>query len=488
MKPYLLATALFFQLCHPLFAEEKAPELTNVPVSNVLDQSAVQTEEDKLVTELFSYEDFLYTGSRKTELGDQVRLVSRFRYQLTEEAWTSLGFSTNPDSDRFDNKTSDFEFRTGYVYGNLVGQADFSFNTNDPDGGISFGFDLDSENTFLRYKLGQSNYQLTFFPFNFDGAVGVIYDTSDVTRIYYIQGTPTALPIDPTASATNPLQVAQKTIPGFVLRYNNVKTRDNVDSFYFGIGAASYEYPNQPGFNILQTSTSQDWSRKEALGYKFGGLLRRPYSFNSLQFVSQTNSNETGTLLESAASFYSLTRFSPIMMELEITASEGGENPWRIDRNGNFGDPDLFTSTLATNRVYADRAGNLQDWTGQWGFAQSLKVGLAGQSYRPYLSYRYLDENFVYQSRISAHNLRTNDLSQSHGGLNAIGVGAFMYSGNFIINPRFEYLKASNDVFTKASEISQFPQSQTRTDNDFSFFINVSYFFDVRTGPRTFRL
>ncbi len=475
----------------PFFAysAEQAPELTNVPISNVLEQSPVKTEKEKVMVELFSFEDFLYTGSRKTELGDQLQLVSRFRYQITDEAWTSLGFRTDPDEDRFDNKTSDFEFRTGYTYENLVAQADFSFNTNDPDGGISFGFDLDSENTFLRYRFEGTDFQLTFFPFNFDGNVGVIFETNDVTRIYYINGTPTSLPFDPNLSATGPLTIAQKTIPGFEFRYNSVRDSKNITSFYVGVGGTSYEYPNDPNFSILSSTASADWARKEALGYKFGFLLRSPSSFNSFQYVGQTNSDETGALLESAGSFYSLTRLSSLIYELEISASQGGELPWRLDRNGNLGDTSLFSAFAATNRTYAHlNTSDLQEWVGEWGYAGSLKLGLANEKYRPYISYRYLNENFVYSSRISAHNLRTNDLSQSHGGIHAPGIGAFVYSGNFIINPRFEYLLAQNDVFTKSNQLSEFPANQARIDNDFSFFINVSYFFDERTGPRTFRL
>ena len=99
-----------------------------------------------------------------------------------------------------------------------------------------------------------------------------------------------------------------------------------------------------------------------------------------------------------------------------------------------------------------------------------------------------MTEDFVYSSRISAHNLRTNDLSESHGGLHGFGLGAFLYTGNFIINPRFEYLAASNDVFTDSGDLRQTEQDRNLTSNDFSLFVNVSYFFNRRTGPRTFRL
>lgn len=473
---------------------EKAPQLTNIPVSNVLDQSPVKTDE-KFSLELFSYEDFVYTGSRKTELGDQLELFSRFRYQITDSAWASLGFVTDPDRDRFDNKTSDFELRTGYIYGDLVAQADFTFNTNEDDGaggGMSFGFDLDSENTFLRYGFSP-NWQLTFFPFNFDGEVGVVFNTGDVTRIYYIQGAPASIPptqSDAIVGFPSGFQIAQKTIPGFVLRYSKFHGKNDFYSSYLGLGAASYEFPTNGDFDIRNTTTSttNTWAREEAIGYKFGFLRRKPNSFRSFQFIGQTSDDETGVLLKSAASIYSLERFNSFITELEITASEGGSLPWRIARDGTFGASDLQTTNVATRRVFADRAGELQNWTGEWGYGASLRVGLADDSYRPYLSYRYLDENFVYRSRISAHNLRTQNLEESHGGLHGMGFGYFIYKGNFIINPRFEYLIAENDVFTDSNELRQDPSTQTRTDNDFSFFINVSYFFDTRTGPRTFRL
>jgi len=466
---------------------EKAPDLTNIPVSNVLEQSPIKTDK-KFSLELFSYEDFVYTGSRKVELGDQVRLNSRFRYQMNDNAWMSVGFRTNPNEDRFDNKTSDFELRAGYVYQNFVAQADLSFNTNDPDGGISFGFDLDSENTFLRYKI-KDNLQLTFFPFNFDGEVGVDFDTGDITRIYFIEGTPQTVPID-TTNNTSQIRVAQKTMPGFVLRYNNVKDQNNMNSYYIGVAGASYEYPNDPSFDIVNQNNSVVWSRQAALGYKLGALFRRANTFTSLQYIGQTQDDETGALIKSAASLYSLTRISGLITEFELTATEGGRLPWRVSRGGeSFASPSEFTvNNLNTNRIYADREGRVQDWAGQWGLGASLKVGLVKPDYRPYFSYRYLTEDFTYSSRISAHNLRTNNMEFSHGGLHGLGLGAFIYKENFIINPRFEYLLASNDVFGDSGDLRQSDVDRNLVDTDFSFYINVSYFFNKRTGPRTFRL
>ncbi len=491
MKNILLSILLLsISITQNTFADEKEKKnLVNVPVSNVLDQSAVYTDE-KFTLELFSYEENIYSQSRKTELGDQLKLNTRFRYQINDNAWMSMGFKTNPDVDRFENKTSDFEVRAGYTYDRLVVQADLSIDTDD-DGGMSFGMDLDSENTFLRYTINDE-FKLTFFPFNFDGEVGVEFQTYDVTRIYYVQGTPSAIGLEP--DPNDPAnRLINKTIPGFVLTYNKIDKKNSYLNMYAGLGAATYEYPNDPAYDVQIGSIGTEWSRKEVIGYKLGGVLRKPNLFSSLQFVSQSEDQETGVLLKSAASLYSLARIGrKFMLEFEVTGSLGGSTPYRVDfRN------DWFATTAASEfpiktpqqRVYSTLDGSeVQDWAGEWGFAQSLRLGLKQKSYTPYVSYKYLDENFVFSGRESAHVLRTNDLSESHGGLHQIGVGAYIYNGNFIINPRFDYMIANNDVFTDSDRLTDFDATADLSDTDFLFFVNVSYFYNKRTGPRTFRL
>lgn len=487
MKNFLIvAAALLISLA--THADEKK-NLINVPVSNVLDQSAQYTDE-KFTLELFSYEENIYSQSRKTELGDQLKLNTRFRYQMNDSAWVSMGFKTRPDVDRFANKTSDFEVRSGYSYGKLVVQADLSIDTDD-GGGISFGMDLDSENTFLRYALNDK-FKLTFFPFNFDGEVGVEFQTFDVTRIYYVQGTPSAIGLEP--DPNDPAnRLINKTLPGFVLNYNNIEDKNNFTNFYIGLGAATYEYPNDPSFDIRVGSIGTEWSREEVLGYKLGGVIRRPNSFSSFQFVSQSEDRETGVLLKSAASLYNLSRIgNNFMLEFEVTSSQGGRTPYRVDfRNDWFATSAAsdFPIKTAQQRVYSDITGSeTQDWAGEWGFAQSLRLGVKKEGYTPYISYKYLDENFVFSGDESAHVLRTNDLSESHGGLHKVGVGAYIYNGNFIINPRFDYMIANNDVFVDSNRLTDFDATADLSDTDFLFFINVSYFYNKRTGPRTFRL
>lgn len=452
------------------------------PVSTVLDQSPIKTDE-KFLIELFNYEEVAYSQSKKTEIGDQLKLTSRFRYQFNENGWVSAGFSTRPEQNRFNNKTSQFEVRSGYTYNQFTAQIDLELNTNDDQGGITFGPDLDSENTFLLYNFNK-RLQMIFFPFNFNGEVGVEFNTNDVTRVYFVDGAPSV--INPIPNGNE--RLASKTIPGFELRYNKFNENREGHSFYVGLGSASYLYPNDPGFDITQATGATSWARREDIGYKMGALLKNSDTFTSLQFVGHTADAETGSLLKSAGSFYSLNQMGRIIFEAEVTASQGGERPYRLNRSFNWFETESYFGSDIRQRVYSDNTGNPHDWLGKWGYAGSLKVGMAQNGYTPYLSYKFQDENFVYRDRESAHILRTNDDSQSHGGLHRLGIGAYIYKDNFIINPRFEYLIASNDVFSDRNDITQERIVSGFKNQDFYVFINVAYFYDKRTGPRTFRL
>jgi hypothetical protein len=467
LKPSRLLFTFSILFSSVLVFAQQAP-----PVSTVLDQSPVKTDE-KFLVELFNYEEYAYSQSKKTEIGDQLKLTSRFRYQFNEHGWTSLGFSTRPFENRFDNKTNQF----------FTAQIDLDLNTNDDEGGITFGPDIDSENTFLSYNF-KEKFQVLFYPFNFNGEVGVEFNTNDVTRIFFVDDAPSVINVTPNPDD----RIIMKTIPGFELRYMDFDENRTGVSAYVGLGAASYLYPNDPDFDITDTASGSSWSRQEDIGYKLGGLYRDTFNFISFQYVGHTKDDETGSLLKSAASVYSLNQIGTIMVEAEGTASQGGVQPYRLSRETNWfeiGDP---IGADAQQRVYKDRNGDLQNWVGEWGFAGSLKLGLIQKGYTPYLSYKYQDENFVFRDRESAHLLRTNDESQSHGGLHRIGFGAYIYKDNFIINPRFEYLLASNDVFSDRNDVTQETIVSGFTNHDFFIFINVAYFFDKRTGPRTFRL
>ena len=479
----LFKPTTFFTLALSFLVTTNSALAQQVPaVSTVLDQSPIQTEE-KFVVELFNYEEYAYSQSKKTEIGDQLRLTSRFRYQFNENGWVSAGFSTRPEQNRFDNVTSQFELRSGYRYKQFKAQIDLELNTSDDQGGITFGPDLDSENTFLMYNIS-NKLQVLFYPFNFNGEVGVEFNTNDVTRIYFVDGAPAVINNPPTENE----RLGMKTIPGFELRYNDFNEESKGKSFYVGLGSASYLFPNDPDFDITTAAGATSWSRQEDIGYKFGALLTSKNTFTSFQFVGHTDDAQTGSLLKSAASFYSLNRFGRVMLEVEGTASEGGSNPYRLNRSFDWFETQGPLGADIQQRVYKDTAGNLHNWVGEWGYATSLKLGLVQKDYTPYLSYKYQDENFVFRDRESAHLLRTNDESESHGGLHRVGFGAYFYKDNFIINPRFEYLIASNDVFSDRNSITEERIVSGFRSQDFFVFINVAYFYDKRTGPRTFRL
>jgi hypothetical protein len=474
ISPLVICCSLgFFSSAHA----QQAP-----PVSTVLDQSPIKTEET-FVMELFNYEEYGYSQSKKTEIGDQLRLTSRFRYQFNENGWMSAGFSTRPEQNRFDNKTSQFEIRSGYSFAGFTAQIDLELETNDDEGGITFGPDLDSENTFLLYNFNKY-FQMIFFPFNFNGEVGVEFNTNDVTRIYFVDGAPSVINNPPTADE----RLGMKTIPGFEFRYNDFDENRHGYSFYLGLGTASYLFPNDPNFDITTAVGATSWSRREDFGYKFGALLTSPKTFTSFQYVGHTEDAETGSLLKSAASLYTLNRLGNIMIEFEGTASEGGAKPYRLNRSFTWFETEGPLGADIQQRIYKDTAGNLHNWVGKWGYAGSLKLGLIQDGYTPYFSYKFQDENFVFRDRESAHTLRTNDESASHGGLHRIGVGAYFYKDNFIINPRFDYMVAQNSVFSDRNSITEERIVSGFKKQDFVIFINVAYFFDKRTGPRTFRL
>lgn len=454
-----------------------------IPVSTVIEQSPIQTTE-KFSIEAFNYEEYAYSNSKKTEVGDQVELTTRFRYQFNENGWASLGFSTVPEENRFENKTSDFEVRAGYNFKKLFVQVDLTLNTTDEEGGTTVGPDLDSENSFITYRF-TDDLQLTFFPFNFDSSVGVEFNTDEVARVLFVDNAPSV--INPTPNEDD--RLISKTIPGFELRYSQINKRGYGNSFYAGVGTATYLYPNDPSFDITRSSNALNWSRNESVGYKAGAVSRGMNHFLSLQYVGHTEDEETGSLLRSAASLYSLNRLGgKFMVEFEATASEAGSQPYRLNSSRDWFETGSPIGVDPFQRVYRDRDGNIQDWVGEWGWATSLRAGIIRKGYTPYLSYKYHDENFVFRERESAHLLRTARETGSHGGLHRVGFGAYLYKGNFIVNPRFEYLIAQNDVFSDRNAVTDSQIISGFTDTDFSFFLGVSYFFDKRTGPRTFRL
>ncbi|EQC52637.1 hypothetical protein [Bacteriovorax sp. DB6_IX] len=422
---------------------------------------------EKFFVDYANYEEYIYSDSKKTEVGDQVELEIALKYNFSKDTFAKFRFETSPEDNRFDNKTSKFETRIGHTYKAFTFQVDGELQTDESDnGGTSMGLDLDSESTFISYKIN-NNFNLTFYPFNFDGEVGEEFNTWDVTRIYFIDGQPSDF-----SSGTQPtdVKIAEKTIPGFVLTYSK-----DLFKAYAGIGKATYEHPVNSSYDVVNNAVATRWERREDTGYKFGLSYNNDESLRlSLDYVTHTEAKETGSLLETAASAQALVKLPKnILIEAEIAYSKAGEEAWNTSRSGNW-----FSTTTPFQPVYADNSSNIQDWVGKSDMAYALKVGMVLENQTPYFFVRHQGEHFIFIERESAHRLRTADDSLSHGGLLRYGIGSKIRAGNFSIQPEFEILKAKNPVFTSSSDLRADRINSSFVKNDYLLYLEVNYDFD----------
>lgn len=438
--------------------------------------------------EYFNYEEYVYSKSKKTELGDNVEVDTAIRYQYDENTFGRLRFNTDPVDNRTSNKTASFEFLGGHRANNWYFQVDVEVRGDDgsttggttKSGETSIGLDLDSELTQITYTL--NNLDITFYPFNFDGEVGSEFKTYDVTRIYYIEGSPTSFPAGAPSAGES---IAEKTIPGLEFGYS--LSEELPMRFYAGIGAASFLYPASGNFELDEAGvTASRWERREDIGYKAGLDYRTEDLRVEVEYVGHTEADKTGSLLKEAGSVYAIGRVAGFLIEPEVAYSKAGKRPYRLNR-----DRDWFEETTPFEPLYQDYSTNgpggngaRQNWVGEEDFAYSLRVGYEMDAVVPYLAYKYQGENFVFRDRESAHTLRTADLSESHGGLNRYGAGVFIYSGNFLVNPQFEFLQANNPVFFSAADVRNDRLAATFEKQDYLLYLTVSYNF----GPsRVFR-
>ena len=425
--------------------------------------------------EYFTYQDYVYSRSRKTELGDQVNLYMASRYQYDVDTFARLLFATDPVEDRFDNKTSKFELLVGRNFDRLYFQVDVELNTNDGTGGAtSIGLDLDSKLTVISYRF-ENEMAFKFYPFNFGGDVGREFNSWDVTRLFFIEGAPST--INNTQLADE--KVGQKTIPGVELGFSTTVTGMPA-YFYSGIGAASFLHPANGNFDVETSPNADRWERKEDIGYKAGARINGADFRLDAAYVSHTQSRDTGSLLEAAASIYNISRVAGhLILENEIAYSKAGKRPYRLARGGEW-----FEETTPFQPIYSDYYGVHQNWLGKADVAYSLRAGWEMGSVVPYLTYKYQGGNFVFRDRESAHLLRTADEALSHGGLNRYGVGTMFYIGDFALNPEFEWLQAKNPVFGNSSDVRQDRVLSSFHKEDYSLFLTVSYKFG---GNNVFR-
>lgn len=435
---------------------------------------AEESSKSKFYIDSFSYEDFVYSRSKKTELGDQVEIEVAAKYIYAPGTYARFRFETSPEENRENNESSKFEFFLSHKYETVLFNLDLELQTNkSTNGGTSIGLDLDSDYTNIIWEINKS-FTFIFYPFNFDGEVGEEFRTWDVTRVKTIEGAPTTVSNSPTGSE----KIVEKTIPGFVLNF-----RPNFVEglgLYAGFGIASYFYPTNSNFDLLTNTSVTSWERKEDRGYKFGINLDRDTLDLKLEFVGHDQAKETGALLEYAGSFYLITKLNKLVLDAEVTMSKAGERPWFTPRGTTW-----FETTSPFRKVYSDFFGNnTHDWIGKTDFAFGSRVGYAMGDVTPYVLFRYQGKNFIFVENESAHLLRTADESLSHGGLTRVGTGAYLSYGKWVVNPEFELRNANNPVFGNASDVRSNRLLSTYRKTDYLISLFVTYDFD---GSNLFR-
>ena len=260
--------------------------------------STISRSQSSLSIENFNYSDRVYAQSKKTELGDQVEMEMAVKYQYNPDLHGTVSFQTDPAENRYDNKTSKLELLLFHRYNPFSMQLDSELNSDDgSSGGRSMGLDLDSEKTFITYH-HNPQWELTFYPFNFDGEVGHHLRTLDVTRIHSLTGAPTTV---------NHTQIGDekyvgKTIPGIELRYMPKMIPGLTLSGSYGI--ASYLSPANSDFSLENNPNADRWERQEDIGYKLAVDYQNRDLTVGADYVSHSNSEMTGSLLAAAGSIH----------------------------------------------------------------------------------------------------------------------------------------------------------------------------------------
>ena len=447
-------------------------------------------KKEKLTIKYFEYDDRIYSRSKKSEIGEEIRLRGKLNYQLSEN--TSLGFGAKiyPEEGSVDDKTSTIELEAKHHWKDFIFGVDFDLKTNDKaasSAGTTFGFDQDSKNTYIGHE-GKYGFFARLHPFNFGGEVakGRPFSSWDVTRIYEITGTPNAVTVNQASGET----LAGKTIPGVVFGYKKqdktVLGKNIAEAeIYLGVGVTTFLFPSDPGFDIDGSLTSTTWKRSEDLGYKGGfslGLNKLLFGIVDnlsveLEYVGHRKTLETGSLLKEAASFYTYARiFGNLVFDLQVAASHAGNNAYRINASG-----DWFSVEAADELIYSDNLKRDQDWFGKIDYAASGRIGYQFRTITPYILYRYQGPHYVFRERESAHVLRTADDNRSHGGLHRVGLGSYFQIGQFVINPEFEAMLAKNAVFTNSADIQQSRLNSSYRKNDYLARLKLTYKYDQIT-------
>ena len=413
--------------------------------------------------EFVKYEQIVHSSSKGFEVGEDTEVQAAFKWHPTDDSFFRVRFNTDPKKNPVENKTSKLELIMNHQLSDFEIQLDADLKFDDYSRGAStFGPDTDSDYTFISYK-PNNQWALTFYPFNFNGEVGNEFYTGDVTRIYYIEGTPEAIPSEPVGDES----IRTKTLPGFDVKYIPMKDL----TVTVGVGAARYLYPNGSDFNIETDLASESWQAKSDSGYKLGIDYAGENTTVEFKYVTHEESKETGALLQSAANLQLGHTFGRFTLDLEAAYSKAGEKAYDIAYDSGW-----FSNVNPWRPVYKDDLGQSHAWLGKEDNAYFAKLSyeLAG-GWVPYVTYKKLGANFVFWEIDSVHRLRTANNADSHGGLTIYGAGLKIKRGAYTLTPEFEMLQSKNRVFENKSDIRENDSFVERNKKQSRFTMNLIY-------------
>lgn len=454
---------LFAPLALAQTPAESQPASSEKPEAIVDKSKAAPIE--SFYMEYLDYEQRVHSTSENTELGEKTKLDAAFKYRFNEDTSIRLRLDIDPYKYPEENKSSKFEVRLNHKYKAFEVQADFDVNGDDNErGATTFGPDDDSKDSFMSYQ-PFSFVKGVFYPYNFGGEIGNEFRTLDVTRIYYIEGNPTAINEIPTQGE----RLRTRTIPGFELQVFPV---DNL-LVYAGIGSVSFSYPGSDNFDIKNQTSASFWKIKEDRAYKGGLRFTGDSTKIVLERVTHTNSALTGSLLKTASSAQLQQKFGQFIVNLERTETRAGEKPYHLAKDWRW-----FDNSNGYNPLYSDSFRQDQDWFGRWGTATMVKLSYDFGDLVPFVAYKDMSKNFIYRRNESAEKLRTVNGTQSHGGLQAWKVGSEIKAGKFSVRPEAEFFLADNDVYGNRGDQREYNINNTsygRKNTVFTLYTTYQY-------------
>ena len=399
--------------------------------------------EQSLVNPKIIYKQKVASSTEAVELGERTTVDAALEYQSTPQTILGMRIDTDPEKNEYDNETSILEATAVHSYKLFKFAIDLDINLDARHhGGTSFGLDSDSMMSYLEWNFA-SGFYLDLHPYNFGGKVGKQFITDDITRIYYIEGTPSYINYQPLSKE----HIRMKTIPGLVLNY-----KSKALNAYFGSGAASYEYPANRDFDIRKQTKAERWQVENDTSIKAGfGWQIGEQDYVKFEYVSHDQAAKTGALLAKANSVqYSHNDKQGLSIDLERGETKAGLAPIQLSRDYSW-----FEQRAPFYPVYADYYGKPQSWIDQTGTAYSIKVGYHRDQSLPYFGIRNLSKNFIFRDRDSVQRLRTADESASHGGLTIYALGIDWREGPLSLRPEIELKRASNRVFGNTRDLRE---------------------------------